>query len=240
MTDPDNFLSRWSRRKQEATKQTPLPAHTDAASEKPEQAAQDTRKSVATSSAADAAVPAFDLSKLPALDSIGPQTDISVFMQSGVPASLSHAALRRAWSADPAIRDFVGLAENAWDFTAPDSIPGFGPLLPVDNVTEMIARHFGDQAAEMIDSGDARVASTDFRETHSQENESTSAQSQQADNSQQHIASNDDRSESNAAITHRETEPLQRNNDIAPQQKMVAGESVMVPLRRRHGGALPT
>ena len=42
------------------------------------------------------------------------------------PLELSRAALRRAWAADPAIRDFVGLAENAWDFTDPTAMPGFG------------------------------------------------------------------------------------------------------------------
>jgi hypothetical protein len=26
----------------------------------------------------------------------------------------------------------AGLAENAWDFTAPDGVPGFGPLDPAD------------------------------------------------------------------------------------------------------------
>ena len=31
---------------------------------------------------------------------------------------------------DPAVRGFVGLAENAWDFTRPDGIPGFGDLDP--------------------------------------------------------------------------------------------------------------
>jgi len=35
---------------------------------------------------------------------------------------------RRAWAADPAIRDFKGLAENAWDFTDPTAMPGFGEL----------------------------------------------------------------------------------------------------------------
>lgn len=30
--------------------------------------------------------------------------------------------------ADPAIKDFVGASENSWDFTKPDSIPGFGSL----------------------------------------------------------------------------------------------------------------
>ena len=30
--------------------------------------------------------------------------------------------------ADPAIKDFVGLSENGWDFTKPDTIPGFGAM----------------------------------------------------------------------------------------------------------------
>jgi hypothetical protein len=33
--------------------------------------------------------------------------------------------LRRAWSLDPAIRDFIGPADYAWDFNAPDGVPGF-------------------------------------------------------------------------------------------------------------------
>jgi hypothetical protein len=34
----------------------------------------------------------------------------------------------RVMWADPAIRDFIGLSENGWDFAKPESIPGFGPL----------------------------------------------------------------------------------------------------------------
>lgn len=30
--------------------------------------------------------------------------------------------------ADPAIREFKGLAENSWDFTDPNGVPGFGPM----------------------------------------------------------------------------------------------------------------
>jgi hypothetical protein len=41
---------------------------------------------------------------------------------------LTRAALRRAWSADQAIRDFIGLSENSWDFNAPEGVPGFGSL----------------------------------------------------------------------------------------------------------------
>lgn len=33
-----------------------------------------------------------------------------------------------AMLADPAVRAFVGLSENDWDFSRPHTIPGFGPL----------------------------------------------------------------------------------------------------------------
>ena len=69
-----------------------------------------------------------DLSSLPPIESIDAATDITAFLRKGIPQELRHAALRRAWSADPAIRDFVGLAENAWDFNDPNAMPGFGPL----------------------------------------------------------------------------------------------------------------
>jgi hypothetical protein len=38
---------------------------------------------------------------------------------------LRSAALRRAWSLDPSIRDFIGPADYAWDYNAPDGVPGF-------------------------------------------------------------------------------------------------------------------
>jgi hypothetical protein len=37
------------------------------------------------------------------------------------------AATLQALIADPAVRDFRGLSENAWDFEKPADIPGFGP-----------------------------------------------------------------------------------------------------------------
>jgi len=72
--------------------------------------------------------PDIDLSNLPPIDSITSATDITAFLRKGIPQELTRAALRRAWSSDPVIRDFVGLAENAWDFNDPTAMPGFGPL----------------------------------------------------------------------------------------------------------------
>ena len=65
---------------------------------------------------------------LPPIESIGADSDIRPFLAAGVPVELARVALRTAWAADPAIRDFIGIAEGQWDFNDPDGIPGFGPL----------------------------------------------------------------------------------------------------------------
>jgi hypothetical protein len=85
----------------------------------------------------------FDPATLPPIDSIEAGTDVSAFLRPGVPADLAQAALRRAWVADPAIRDFVGLAENAWDFNAPGGVPGFEPLRAIDDVARLAAQVAG-------------------------------------------------------------------------------------------------
>jgi hypothetical protein len=137
MSDPKNFLSRWSRRKldgeQEAAgPEQPVPASLGEGAADPAAPAQ--------------AIPAFDPESLPSIDSINAGSDIRAFLQRGVPADLSRAALRRAWAADPAIRDFIGLSENAWDFNAPDSIPGFGSIGP-DDIRRLAAQLFGESGS---------------------------------------------------------------------------------------------
>jgi hypothetical protein len=144
----ENFFARWSRRKAEAAKadaekrdaETATPQEpSDAVAEAlPKTSPQTSPRAQATDSTSAAAanvapdVAHFDLNDLPPIDSIGPDTDVSVFLRPGVPAELARAALRRAWAADPAIRDYIGLSENSWDFTAPQGVPGFGPLSPED------------------------------------------------------------------------------------------------------------
>ncbi|WP_426609705.1 DUF3306 domain-containing protein [Bradyrhizobium sp. McL0616] len=82
----------------------------------------------------------FDLASLPSIETIAAHTDIAAFLQTGVPAELTRAALRRAWATDPAIRDFIGIAENQWDFNDPNAIPGFGPLDPTDKIADLVAQ----------------------------------------------------------------------------------------------------
>jgi hypothetical protein len=84
-----------------------------------------------------------DLHHLPPIESIVANTDIRGFLQSRVSAELTRAALRQAWTSDPAIRDFIGIAENQWDFNDPDSIPGFGALHETDNVPALLQQALG-------------------------------------------------------------------------------------------------
>ncbi len=132
----EEFLARWSRRKQEAR------AAADASLPSPP--AEPHLAAPPPAAAVDPAPEAVDLASLPPIDSIDAATDITAFLRKGVPQELSRAALRRAWSADPVIRDFIGLAENAWDFNDPNAMPGFGPLdCSAEQLQALIGRVIG-------------------------------------------------------------------------------------------------
>jgi hypothetical protein len=85
----------------------------------------------------------LDAAYLPPIESIGIGSDIRPFLASGVPSDLTRAALRRAWSTDPAIRDFIGLSENSWDFNVRDGVPGFGSPT-TDDPRQRLARTTGE------------------------------------------------------------------------------------------------
>jgi hypothetical protein len=86
----------------------------------------------------------FDPVTLPPIETIDAQTDITVFLQSVVPQELRLAALRRAWTVDPAIRDFKGPQENDWNFNDPNGVPGFGELGPEVDVKRKVAEILGE------------------------------------------------------------------------------------------------
>lgn len=114
-----SFLRRWSQRKRAAEKPNP-----DNAGLSPNNKGVDSN----ASARGDVDPPAFDPANLPSLETITATSDIRPFLGPGVPEELTRAALRRVWVADPAIRNFIGIAETQWDFTKPESIPGFGSL----------------------------------------------------------------------------------------------------------------
>lgn len=145
MSDEESFLQRWSRRKQ---------ANRSAAQERPPSEPRDAGRGHAeevAGAAAEAIPPRAELSPLdpqclPPIDTIGRATDIRPFLAAGVPEEMTRAALRRAWSADPAIRDFVGLSENFWDAASGGNIPGFGSLT-LSEARDLLARLTGSSEA---------------------------------------------------------------------------------------------
>jgi len=78
----------------------------------------------------------LDAVNMPSIGSIGAASDIRPFLASGVPEDLTRAALRRAWSADPAVRDFIGLSENSWDSNASSSLTKGNTPQPMPEKTE--------------------------------------------------------------------------------------------------------
>ena len=123
----EDFLSRWARLKREATAE---PAN------RPQAPATD-----AEPTPLDAAPAApIDLSSLPPIESLSAESNVAAFLQAGVPEDLTRAALRHAWARDPTIRDFVGIAENQWDFNGEGAIAGFGSLSAEETARYVAAR----------------------------------------------------------------------------------------------------
>jgi hypothetical protein len=166
MSDAENFLARWSRRKREIEQhegvapsdEAPIEFLSDPALSNSEAAEID-----ASGREGETQEPAqpFDPASLPPIESITAQTDIRGYFAPGVPSDLARAALRRVWSADPTIRDFIGLSENAWDFNAPETIPGFGPITASDDVAGMMRQMLGEarEAVQQIVPGPEKEAS---------------------------------------------------------------------------------
>ena len=153
MSDRENFLARWSRRKRAAEQRAAdAPATADVANAAAANAAAPASPSPPSDAAPAPATPPdaapVDLEALPPIETITAETDIRAFLAPGVPAQLTRAALRRVWETDPAIRDFVGLAENAWDFNAPGGVPGFGPTVPLEVAQRLASQMLGDDNAQ--------------------------------------------------------------------------------------------
>jgi hypothetical protein len=196
----------------------------------------------------EAELSADEIAALPPIAELTAETDISAFLRRGVPEPLRNAALRRMWSLDPKIRDFVGDArEYAYDWNTPGGVPGYGPLPATDDIARMAAQIVGGETSEST-SPDGPVGSA---ETHSKDREQLSAPDPDA------IARPATMPDENADFRPGETTPCgttdradaslqptqiresaETSEAGAETQSDPAGESVGSPVRR-HGGAMP-
>jgi len=245
MTDRDEsskgFLERWSRKKIDAEREAPAPAKADAKDASPaaevrppeRQAKNDAKIPDNTASK-----PEFDLASLPSLDSITAVTDIRAFLAPGVPTDVARAALRRAWAADPAIRDFKGLAENAWDFTDPTAMPGFGELPPGTDIKKMLAQIFGDgekpATADAVTEKPAALEAPDIAEQIAPPEppaEESSATGEKEESSKPDITT--------GSRQIAQADFVRRDNNTASHNNSSDDEPEEPKNRRQHGGALP-
>ena len=243
MTDRDEtkgFLERWSRKKLDAEREAPAapaqPEGDDALP--PERHAKTDNKietKIGTNTSAAAAKPAFDLASLPSLDSITAATDIRAFLTPGVPADLARAALRRAWAADPGIRDFKGLAENDWDFTDPTAMPGFGALPPGTDITKMLAQIFGE--GEKPADPDAAIEPPAVSEPSPIAKES--AAPEVAVEAAEPAGENVEVFPPDSFAASGQADFVHRNNNTAVHKSSSDDDTVERKTRRHHGGALP-
>ena len=252
MTDREDssegFLGRWSRKKIDAEREAAdAPIAPGATDVPPTDAAglPAPAKNEIKAPAEAAPKPEFDLASLPSLDSITAATDIRAFLSPGVPKELARAALRRAWSADPAIRDFKGLAENDWDFTDPAAMPGFGALPPGYDVKKLVAQIFSgsekqadpDATAEKpADQQPPQIAPQAPQIAEKIEPPGALAEAA-ASSAGERESDAPETSPDQAALV--QSEIVQRDNNVATHNS-IPDEATAEPKHRRpHGGALP-
>jgi len=106
MARDENFLSRWSRLKQQERK---------AASEQAEDAG-DAKAPAPVAPAQDQTKPETEKLELPSIDSLTKDSDFTVFMKAGVPDALRNQALRKLWETNPALYAHDGLTDYAEDY----------------------------------------------------------------------------------------------------------------------------
>jgi hypothetical protein len=228
MSNDTDFIARWSRRKHHAV------------TDKIRQSKSENTPDDIVSGTSAAIAPGenrlpFDPASLPTIESIGAESNISAFLEAGVPGDLARAALRRVWSLDPAIRDFVGLSENSWDFNAPDAMAGFGPI-DGEEVGRLLTRLLGEPdpiaavhppvispLAEDSQKPAGEFDPVEYQATNAESVAPVSAKGQQLDFDEIDVAG----------------DVAQQGKATAPQPELAPSECLSPVLRRGHGGASP-
>ena len=147
-----DFFSRWSKRKRAIVRENPpttVPVGSEAVGG---EAVESESAPLAGELSEGETLSREELAKLPSLDSLTAQTDLTQFLRAGVPMVMRKAALRRMWSLDTNIRDYVSEArEYAYDWNVVGGVPGNGPLLPTDDIKAMLRDIFDGTPDEKIE-----------------------------------------------------------------------------------------
>jgi hypothetical protein len=242
MSDSESFISRWSRRKRQTAAQDDAPAADAAPGAEATKPSPDVKQA-----ASEPAGPAFDIESLPPIESITAGTDIRAFLAPGVPPELARAALRRVWTTDPKIRDFVGLADYDWDFNSPGAMAGFGPLEMPDELRRELMRMVGrsldvsyDAPAEEGGAATAADPATTQIEIESTGESKVALAAAPTEVAPSNDGTSQDDPMSNKNKLYNSLEHSQRPQEIAaPQYDPEKPDDVQLFAKRPHGRALP-
>ena len=234
--EKDNVFARWSRRKlsvgstelQATENENPSPdVAVEDAGAVPQ--AADQEPGPAQTEADEPAEP------LPRIEDLTAESDLSAFLRKGVPMALKSAAMRKMWSLDPGIRDYVGPSEYAWDFNQPGSMAGFGPLDAKETVVGFLSKTI-------------RAIETGAEETAAIPEPSPAQPPADTPSEQPGSTSSDNVADADAAAASEAAEPpASRSTAARPGATEVAdgGQAARSPRqtevspRPRHGGAMP-
>jgi hypothetical protein len=150
MSRGESFLQRWSRRKTERSQQIEGVSST-------ESQARD-RKPESAPSVKDLPARAKEEQELPSIDSLGKDSDFTVFLREGVPEALKQQALRKLWASDPAFGAPDLLDIHAIDYSQ------LGRAQEVVQTAYQVGKRFIDQvdkAADALAGQDSRAAVDD-------------------------------------------------------------------------------
>ena len=182
----------------------------------------------------------FDLSLLPNLEDLTGESDLSIFLQKGVPDALRNSAMRKVWALDPVIANYVGPVDYAWDFNDPTGVPGFGPLSADIDISAMLKQVMGESEPETAE--DLAKIPVPAESVRRDERPGVAPPQQLAQAERLESSPvRDDSGEENADLS---TSDLSTSDlavlDLAVAEEAPAEPATLLPAtRKRHGGASP-
>jgi len=222
------FLGRWARRKAQAQQET------RAAESAPQNVGQ-TDAQTGLGDDAQAEAEPFDLASLPSLESIDASTDVSAFLRREVPDWLRNAALKKAWAADPVIRDYVNPAmEYAYDWNAPGGVPGAGALEAGHDALRQALDMLSQTPDEGRDGPHTLVARSSAVTSDAEENVTVSSPPPPVET----VRRSESESAAIVGVSGAKTEICETDAKAAVGEPAQAA-APLAPPRRRHGGATP-
>jgi Protein of unknown function (DUF3306) len=209
-TEAPGFLKRWSERKQLVAKEALV-------------VEEQQQPLVNSPSEGD-----IENLPLPSLDDILPGSDMSVFFQKHVPEALRAAALRKLWITDPDIKDFIEMADYQWDFTKPDSIPGWSSTVEGVDLKAMLEKIFSGAIKKEPEPEAQNV----HNEPAVEENAAPADSFERKE-----MTVSEANSEPSLPLETLVSPTISENGAV---QKITYESSIYDVVPKRHGGALPT